>query len=207
MSAKKSSFGRTYLISVPVIALVTLLLIVLGARFIWAPSEIRKIDNVNNTYIDKTSVVLSSDTDPQSREETVDLLNFVNNIDSYSANVKLPDGSYLVEMPAEKQELIDKAINDMPGLIGSEDLLGFTKYRAEVKTFESPAFNGTVTVAIVFEDQLYQIYKDESVRVGLLSICVGIPIGSGFLFGLIPAFISRKKSLKRTDSLSGYSLG
>lgn len=201
MSNKKTSFGRTYLISVPIIALVTLLLLILGAR-LWAQSDIKEADDTLNTYVDKTSVTLSSDNDPEFRDKLVNLVNGINKTELFSANVKLPDGSYLVDIPAEKHEKVDKAINDLPGLIGSKDLLGLTHYRAGVKSFESPQFKGTVTVAIVFEDQLYQIYKDESVRFLYLFIGITLTVSSGFIFGLIPAFISGRKSRKSADPAS-----
>lgn len=194
MSSRKTSFGRTYLISVPLIALLTFLLIILGARLFWSRNNIRTIDNVVNKFVGTTALSLSYETDPNFKEKLVKTLDQLNSNESISANIKLPDGSYLAQIPAEKQEKVDKAISDTPGLIGSEDLLGFTRCRASVKTFESRPFNGTVSVAIVFDDDLYQIYMQYPI---VIFISIGASLGAGFLFGLIPASISRKKSAKK----------
>ena len=205
MSNKKTSFGKVYLISALLLSLVTFLFIILGARIFWTRNDTEKFDKAMDKFVEKTYPFLSDNTDPEAKEKLAGFVKGFNDaVDSFSANVKLPDGSFLVDLSAEESENVNKAINDLPGLIGSEDLLGYTKYRARVKTLESPALKGEATVVIVFKDNCYQIYREAPI---IIFIAIGISLGSGFLFGLIPAFISRKKSLKRTDSLSGYSLG
>ena len=197
MSAKKKSFFKTYIISVLIIAAATLLIIILGARLFWTRGNIRMTDDTINRFVGKISLSLSYDTNPEFKKDLIDTINSLNENDGISANIKLPDGSYIVEPPEEKQKLVDRALTDLPGLTGSEDLLGYTKYRAGIKTFESVPLKGQVTVVIVLDEYFYQIYRTTP---ALSVLAIGVSIGSGLLFGgLIPSLASAGKKGKKKN--------
>lgn len=194
MSAKKPSFFKTYFISVLIISAAVLLAIILGARLFWSRGNIRTMDNVINSFLGKTSLSLSYETNSRYEEKLTDSLIKLNNTEGISANIKLPDGSFMAQIPEDDQKIVERAIEDLPGLIGSEDLLGYTEYRGGVKTFESAVYKGEVTVVIVVNNSLYQIYKDTPL---IIIIAVGAAVGAGLLFGLIPAVMAVEKKPKK----------
>lgn len=194
MSAKKPSFFKTYFISVLIISAAVLLAIILGARLFWSRGNIRTMDNVINSFLGKTSLSLSYETNSRYEEKLTDSLIKLNNTEGISANIKLPDGSFMAQIPEDDQKIVERAIEDLPGLIGSEDLLGYTEYRGGVKTFESAVYKGEVTVVIVVNNSLYQIYKDTPL---IIIIAVGAAVGAGLLFGLIPAVRAVEKKPKK----------
>ena len=194
MSDKKPSFFKTYFISVLIISAAVLLAIILGARLFWSRGNIRTMDNVINSFLGKTSLSLSYETNSRYEEKLTDSLIKLNNTEGISANIKLPDGSFMAQIPEDDQKIVERAIEDLPGLIGSEDLLGYTEYRGGVKTFESAVYKGEVTVVIVVNNSLYQIYKDTPL---IIIIAVGAAVGAGLLFGLIPAVRAVEKKPKK----------
>lgn len=196
MSAKKPSFFKTYFISVLIISAAVLLAIILGARLFWSRSNIRTMDNVINSFLGKTSLSLSYETNSRYEEKLTDSLIKLNNTEGISANIKLPDGSFMAQIPEDDQKIVERAIEDLPGLIGSEDLLGYTEYQGGVKTFESAVYKGEVTVVIVVNNSLYQIYKDTPL---IIIIAVGAAVGAGLLFGLIPAVRAVEKKPKKKN--------
>ena len=152
------------------------------------------MDNVINSFLGKTSLSLSYETNSRYEEKLTDSLIKLNNTEGISANIKLPDGSFMAQIPEDDQKIVERAIEDLPGLIGSEDLLGYTEYQGGVKTFESAVYKGEVTVVIVVNNSLYQIYKDTPL---IIIIAVGAAVGAGLLFGLIPAVRAVEKKPKK----------